>query len=414
MAMTKKIIIIFLIVIMYLPASAEDNPDSFCNRNYIFGNWKKSRIALEEAGILLELVYKGEFWGVASGNVPKGTAYDDNIDIVLSLDFGSLMGWDGASFTFYGLGNNGSDINEYVGSAMGVTNIAAPNAWKLYNIYLEQLLLDGHLSLLFGLYDYNSEFDVKETASLFISPTFGIGHDIAQSGENGPSIFPTASLGLRVKAIPFDHTYVQAVVLDGVPGDPNNPKGAEIILKKTDGLLISGEAGYITGDDEDSGERYSKSSIGFWYYTDNYDHFVTGIKNYGFYTLFEQSIYHEEDDPAQNLAFFSRLGVAYDVVNDFDYYIGGGLVYTGLIPGRDEDKLGLAFATSHSSFPFREQKILDGVHNEPFETDIELTYRLQITPAIALQPDVQFFFSPAYLDKSERVIAAGTRLELNF
>jgi porin len=48
-----------------------------------------------------------------------------------------------------------------------------------------------------GLYDLNSEFDVIEAAALFLNPSHGIGPDFAQSGRNGPSIFPVTSLAIR-------------------------------------------------------------------------------------------------------------------------------------------------------------------------------------------------------------------------
>ena len=71
---------------------------------------------------------------------------------------------------------------------------------KLYEAWFEQTLFDDRLSFKAGLYDLNTEFDVVETAGLFINSSHGIGPDFSQSGVNGPSIFPTTSLGIRVKA----------------------------------------------------------------------------------------------------------------------------------------------------------------------------------------------------------------------
>lgn len=49
-------------------------------------------------------------------------------------------------------------------------------------------MFDDKLSLLFGLYDLNSEFDTQETSSIFINPSHDIGAEYAQSGKNLPSI----------------------------------------------------------------------------------------------------------------------------------------------------------------------------------------------------------------------------------
>ena len=86
------------------------------------------------------------------------------------------------------------------------------------------------LSVLGGLYDLNSEFYVIESSGSFINPAFGISSDISQIGKNAPSIFPTTSVGLRVRGQNTDQTYAQVVVLDTVPGNPDHPKGTHMPL----------------------------------------------------------------------------------------------------------------------------------------------------------------------------------------
>lgn len=65
-------------------------------------------------------------------------------------------------------------------------------ATRLYEAWLETGLGERG-SLRAGLYDLTSEFDVLETANLFIHSAHGIGSDIGLSGLNGPSIFPVTS-----------------------------------------------------------------------------------------------------------------------------------------------------------------------------------------------------------------------------
>jgi len=100
-------------------------------------------------------------------------------------------------------------------------NIETPynaNTTKLYQAWIQQTFLDERLSVLAGLYDLNSEFYATESSGIFIQPAYGIGAEMAGTGQNGPSIFPTASFGIRAKAETAGY-YLQAVVLDGVPGD---------------------------------------------------------------------------------------------------------------------------------------------------------------------------------------------------
>ncbi|MDQ1264880.1 MAG: porin, partial [Bacteroidota bacterium] len=151
----NMLIIIFLLIAAgYHSVSQEVSTDeSILDRDAITGKWGGIRTDLQNSGITLEAVYKSEFWAVQTGNFKDGITYVDNVDIVLGVDFETLFGWSGAAFTCYVLGNNGEQPNDYLNSLQGITYIAAPNAWNIYNIFLVQNLIVGHISFLFGLLD---------------------------------------------------------------------------------------------------------------------------------------------------------------------------------------------------------------------------------------------------------------------
>ena len=387
---------------------SQGKKENFYNQEKITGNWGGLRTDLEDKGYTLQAVYKSEFWKVSHENLPHKFAYVDNVDLILTMNLEKIFNWNGASFVCYVLGNNGQNPlihSEY--SIHGLTNIAAPRAWKIYNIFLEQQFFDEKLSILFGTYDYNSEFDVKETASIFINPNHGIGTDISQTGENGPSIFPTASLGLRLKTIPFENTYIQAVILDGVPGDPDNPKGTHIILNRKDGFFCGVETGYA--NDYESDDSYFKIATGLWYYTGDMDYVFTHITNYGAYVILEKNIYQEKDK-RQGLSAYARFGFADRKVNEIDYTISGGLLYTGLFPSQNKDKLGIAFTSGHIT----KENSLFYNENKKNEYNIELTYSYLFTPAIFIQPDFQYIINSAHLTNRDNLAAFGLRIILNF
>src|SRR5690606_38043542 len=68
----------------------------------------------------------------------------------------------------------------------------------------------GGGSIRAGLYDLNSEFYSNESAGLLIAPAFGIGSELAATGPNGPSIFPSTALAVRAR---FDVSERQSVML---------------------------------------------------------------------------------------------------------------------------------------------------------------------------------------------------------
>lgn len=382
-------------------------------RSTMTGDWDGRRTTLSERGLSFEAVYTGDITRNVSGGIRQRTAYLDNKDLTLSLDAEKLFNWDGATLFFYVLGNNGGNPSENnVGDTQILSNIESPDTWKLYEAWYEQQFIEDRMSIRIGLYDLNSEFDVIDTAGLFINSSHGIGADFSQSGINGPSIFPVTSLGVRLHGFLTDNIYLQFVALDGVPGDPDRPTGTHIEFNDNDGALLAIESGFISNDAGNS-SPYAKLAIGAWRYTSNSVENAAGenieaTKNNGLYILAERSVFHESGNPAQGMALFARYGVAESRINQVDRYFGSGMVYTGLIPGRDQDKLGLAVAVASNSDEYKRSD--NAISDE--EIAWELSYRVQITPWLAIQPDVQYIINPGTNPSLDNATVFTTRLEL--
>jgi porin len=413
---------------------------SFWQQSALTGDWGGLRRQLEDKGIKLDAVYTGDVFANVSGGIRRRSEYLGSGDVILTLNAEKLVGWRGATFYFYGLGNHGGNPSDNTGDAQGVSNIAAFNTWKLYEAWLQQNLFANRLSLLFGLYDLNSEFAVINSEQVFINSSHGIDPAFAMSGRNGPSIFPTTSAALRVKFKPVPWFYLQTGVFDGVPGNPNNPRGTQIILAKDDGALIATEAAYLIqspaqnlAESERKRRRRvgrlaapeydGKIALGGWYYTAKFDDLVkvdaggnlikrTG--SYGIYALFEKTVYREKQDSAQGLTLFARVGTANAQVNRFGLYTGSGFNYTGLIPGRSGDELGFAVAAARNGREFRNAAANAGAPVDRWEVNFELTYRAQITPWLALQPDLQYIINPGTNPALKNAFVIGTRFEVSF
>ena len=115
-----------------------------------------------------EAVYIGDVLANLSGGLRRKTEYLDNVDLTFTFEPEELLGWKGATFFLYGLGNREGDPSaDNIGDIQTVTNIEAYNTWKFLEAWFQQDLLLGQLSLLLGLYDLNSEFDAMETAGFF-------------------------------------------------------------------------------------------------------------------------------------------------------------------------------------------------------------------------------------------------------
>lgn len=207
---------------------------------------------------------------------------------------------------------------------------------------------------------------------------------------------------------------MQAVITDGVPGDPNNPHGTHIKLGNGDGTLSIIELGYAlqTGEEHEEAENFSKTAIGFWRYSSQFEA-IDGLggrhKSQGAYILSEQSLFHESGSQSKGLAGFIRFGVTSSNVNKLDWTSSLDLRYHGLLTGRDDDIAGVAVTFSHAGDAFK----TTGNFNSQ-ETDLELTYRAQIKPWLAIQPTIQGIINPG-LDSSVNdawIIGARFDIEL--
>jgi porin len=260
-----------------------------------------------------------------------------------------------------------------------------------------------------GLYDLNSEFDSIETGGLFLNSAHGIGTDFSQTGRNGPSIFPVTSLAVRLRASLGTGAYGQFAVLDGVPGDPDDPSSNEIDLSDEDGALIVAEYGW-------SGDRWRKLAVGAWLYTADFEPLASpggpqDDGNEGWYAIADRTVWQQAD---ASVAAFLRVGQAEERFNPYDGYIGAGTSFAGFVPARPDDEFGLAIAVGLAGDDFEASRRLDGLDTDNHETTVEMTYRAPITGWLTLQPDIQYIINPGNDPELDNALVIGLRFEVGY
>lgn len=283
-----------------------------------------------------------------------------------------------------------------------------------------------------GLYDLNSEFDVINTATLFVNSSHGIGPEYALSGALGPSIFPYTSMSVRFKSNPYKGIVVKGAVLDGIPSNPQNTDGTKIFFRERDGLLLTGEVSFYPHVDESMISRSRtarireflgrgvgtdnccKLAIGGWMYTKERNGWMgQRDRNKGAYVLGEYRLFQEKSDAYQGLSGFARYGLANGQVNRLSSYIGTGLVYTGLIKGRPRDQLGLAVAMPFNSEDYENELPQFGIEPAGYEMNLETTYRLQVKNFSFVQLDLQYIVNPGLTQQRKNALVVGTRLQFS-
>jgi porin len=166
------------------------------------------------------------------------------------------------------------------------------------------------------------------------------------------------------------------------------------------------EMGYSIGQDTLPGTY----KVGGWHHSANLTD-VAGNPhsgNYGFYFVADQLIFPEQAGSDQGLGLFVQIGKVPDDRNMVDLYVGGGVNYHGLLPGREEDDFGIA--VGHASIS--ENMIGPGVDSA--ETVIELTYLANLLPWFTIQPDFQYIINPGADPAIKNALVGGVRFGIVF
>ncbi len=412
------------------------------NTESFSGDWNGTRSAWGEKGVNAELLFKGTLMANPTGGAKQGSDYMQGLELKVGLDTEKLWGIaDSAAYVHLMLNSGGKMNAAYLGSLMGVDNTeASENTPKLFQAWFNKQLLDSTLSLLAGVYPVDTEFYVTDSSGIFLHPSFGPGAELAQTGMNGPSIYPLSSLGVRVKYQPVSVVYAQAALMDADPGSSRNPHWPRLNPYHGDGSFFMAEIGYRPAEAhhvsepiapkkaallttaEKLEERYEpigKYAIGYWSYSkkadDVFDTDPAGNplrhKNRGVYLLMENSLYRAED-MGRDVAAFFRYGRAEKDVNTFDYSASIGLRVRGLIDGRVDDFFGIAATRSHAGEKFRLAQEAAGIAIPGHETAVEITYRAQLKPWLAIQPSVQRIINPGLDPEVKNATVVGARCEI--
>lgn len=410
---------------------------SIFEQDYLTGDWGGTRTKLEEKGVTFGATYIGETMGVVSGGLHQSAVYAGRLQLELTLDFEKLAGLKGSSFYVSAYEIHGKDLSGYsLQNIMTVSNIEAYDTFRLFNLWYQQEFFDGKLALRFGQIAADDEFLISEYGGLFLNGTFGWPALVSANLPSGGPGYPLAAPAVMTRFSPIEQLSLTAAVFDGDPGDsfgnPENPQkinssGTRVSFNQ--GVLGIFEATYKLNQEKDAKGLPGTYKIGGYFNTFRTDDVnlidgdgstVVHPNNHGVYFIADQMVWREPNgktetvDPSvrsakpaaieelsnQGLGLFWRIGGAPADRNTVSLYTDGGLNYTGLIPGRDEDIFGVAVAyaqvSDHLSNAQRSANEVNGTNSpvQNHEITIEATYQIVLAPWWTLQPDFQYIIHP--------------------
>ena len=406
-------------------APAGEKAAGLWQRDTLTGDWGGMRSALEEKGFQIGVVYTGEALGNPAGGVGHGAIYEGRLETALDVDLEKAAGWTGAAFhvNAYQIHGRGLSANYLGNNLLTASNIEASRATRLFDLWLQQKLFDGALSVRVGQLAADDEFVTSEYGATFVNGTFGWPGLLAADAASGGPAYPLATPGIRVAVMPSDALTLSAAVFNGNPAGPGsgNPQlrdDSGTSFRIGDGAFAIAEAAYARNQDKDAAGLAATYKLGAFYQRGRFDDLryddgglaladpassgrpAVRHTHFGFYAVVDQMIWRREAGSDQGLGVFARVMGDPTAANQVAFYADGGVNYKGLLAERPDDVLGVAFAYAGISGEARgadgDTRRFTGTDRpiRDFEAVLEVTYKAQVAPWWTLQPDLQLIFHP--------------------
>ena len=354
-------------------------------------------------GLGVECIYTGEAYTNMRGGINTNTSieYRGNLDLMLAADLDEIVGFPGGTAFVYAQNGHGRGLTErHVGDFQFLSNIDAYDFTQLSEYRWEKGVLDGKLRVKLGKQDANVDFAVVDLGLEFINSSFGFPPLIPMP------TFPDPALGVVTLLEPSESLALQVGVYEGTSFCRFQTFAGQDLVFSVAQVNFRWDLGPC---------RYCRlpgdCHVGLWYHNGRFPDVARGCPssftgNHGLYLGLDQWLYQEptgaeDEEDRQGLGAFFQYAWSPEDRNEANQYVGGGLRYRGLLRGRDNDVIGLGAA--HVRFTPRLPELSS-------ETAFELFYRAQLSPHLALQPDLQYIARP--FGQQRDAFVFGLRFEL--
>jgi porin len=372
------------------------------------GDWFGVRRNLEDAGVMVNARLVADYSQVFQGGAsPGGTAFRDLFQLNLTLDAGKLVGLQGGTVFANFQNEAGDNGSRDVGDLQGFDSIDADGRTQLSELWYEQALFDQKLRVRLGKIDPNS---------FFANPLNG-GEFVHSGGGISPNIlipqYPDPATGVQVVLAPTEHLDFGGGVFDGSfqEGIRTGSYGpAHFFGKPPDVLSLIGEAGLKWGTGP--GELPGRLALGAWHDTAAFQRADGTVQHgaSGYYLVLDNTFWRansRDDADRRGVAGYLQYAYTDPRVTPLWQHVGGGITWTGPLPSRADDVLGLGANYARLSND-------DPQLTARFELGIELFYKLQVTPFLSIKPDLQYIVNPGGVSGRGDALVGTVRLQVEF
>jgi porin len=436
-------------VIGHQPAAAQEaalagSPElrSWLSGQSATENWGGTRDALQEKGFTVTSNFTTNLASNPSGGERSGSKYAGNWSAGIALDFERLADIKGWSFNASGAWSSGRSLSEKdIDNLFAVQQVWGPGTTHLGQLSLAYSAFNDALVLELGRFFAGDVFAASPLFQYYVSG--GINGNLNSIPVN---IFfpgsPVAAWAARATCQPTKEWQFIAGIYNSDPGVANPEKhGLDFSLNTSKGALAIGQVTYQYHQKRETHGLPGSISLGAYYESNQFSD-LNGTSeqsrgNYGGYLIIDQMVYRgiwsEYSGPShlrsgagyaerakhpyqpQTAAGVDRpLGVTAwgglyvapkESVNTQVWQLAGGLLFHGLIPGRDLDMTALGVIRG---------KFSNQLQGQEAETIVEINHRFQTGPWFYITPGVQYIVHPNGRSDIDNALVLALEASIDF
>jgi len=391
---------VFLLVLPCLSAAAE-----------IF-NWRPEILdELSGRGVEVFADYTNNLAGNSVGGERRGFTFADSTQFGLNLDFKKLAGWDGLQFSASAFDSNGRSLSEQcIGNVFTVQQVYGSETFSFYSLYFEQEFWDGNGSLKAGRFTTGDDFATCPLYDLYMN--YGIdSNPQALALIPGFSTSPEAVWGARIRLDPAPDWRVFAGAFQSTTLNLYSGHGFDWEIDSEDGILLIGQVGWSPEIGKSgSGDRLPGNYwFGAFASTPQRESSASPAVH-GFYWHADKMLFREKSSGAEGLAAWAVFVLTQpQAAVPVPFQINAGLVYTGPLPGRDEDVLMAGLASGQIA-----DAETGGPTGNGWEAVLEVGYRIQLPGTAFFQPNLQWILQPGGEGGIPNALVLGAQMGVSF
>jgi porin len=398
------------------PAAAEEDTPvppamgkSFLDRPTLTDDWFGQGPALRDAGLDLRFDWSQFYQGLAEGDGPNGWEYGGELDALMRLDLSKMGLWEGLSVTAQGNLNYGENANGLGGALIPVnTALAFPGDTGSDRSDLMALFLTQRFGDLASV--SVGKINMIEVAR--VTPLKGGGgvDTFWNVGLAAPitGLVPATIFGAMatVNTRPVRFTFFVYDPTDATncnPFDDPFEKGVSTMGVATLMTSIGGRTGFygIRGI-YSTKEGLDLRDVEDLLLPPGAQDINTEQGSYYASLQMQQYLIQDPNDPRIGRGIFGEIGISDGNPNPLEWSGYVGIGGTSFIPGREEDRFGIAYFKYGLSEHLKEG--LAPIVNLDDESGLEVFYNWAATPWLHVTGDIQFI-DPGLGDFPREVVA---------